>query len=121
MSLSAKTEWDRCEQYIIDALAYANDSHSIDDVKQAVDSGSAQFHPLNKSAIVTEVVDYPKKSVCRIWLAGGELEELVEAEKQIAIWAKSIGCHGLEIIGRKGWSRTLADYKETSVVLVKEL
>ena len=120
MSLSAN-EWDRCMPFIISALEYANHSHNIDDVKRAIEVGNAQFHPLENSAIVTEIVDYPKKSVCRIWLAGGDLDELIEAEKGIAQWAKSIGCHGLEIIGRKGWQRKMTDYRFNSVVLVKEL
>ena len=114
-------EWERCQGYILDALAYANHSHSIDDVKQAVMTGTAQFMPLEKSAIVTEVVDYPKQSVCRIWLAGGDMDELLEAEKQIAVWARSIGCTGMEIIGRKGWQRVLTEYTPQSVVLTKEL
>lgn len=114
-------EWKRCKPYIIAALEYANHSHGIDDVYRAVSIGNAQFHPLENSAIVTEIVDYPKKSVCRIWLAGGDLDELIQAEKHIAVWAKSIGCHGLEIVGRKGWERKLTDYRSNSVVLVKEL
>jgi hypothetical protein len=118
---SLDKEWERCKGYILDALAYANHSHSLDDVKQSVEAGTAQFMPLDKSAIVTEIVDYPKKSVCRIWLAGGDMDELIQAEKHIARWAKSIGCHGLEIIGRKGWQRVLTDYTPQSVVLTKEL
>lgn len=118
-SLSA--EWERCTPYIEAALDYANHSHNIGDVRRAIEIGNAQFFPLENSAIVTEIVDYPKKSVCRIWLAGGDLDELIHAEKHIARWAKQIGCHGMEIIGRKGWQRKLSDYRDTSVVLVKEL
>jgi hypothetical protein len=88
---------------------------------QACAVGEAQLHPLEKSCIITEVVDYPSLTVCRIWLAGGDLDELVEAEKSIAVWAKAQGCDAMEINGRKGWQRQLKDYTATSVVLTKEL
>jgi len=113
-------EWERCKGYIRDALEYAGGSHTVGDVLQSVMSGKAQFFPLRKSAIITEVVDYPQKTMCRIWLAGGNLEELMEAEKVVADWAKTQGCAGMEIVGRKGWSRTLTDYRESSVVLMKD-
>jgi len=54
-------------------------------------------------------------------LAGGNMDELVEAEKKIVPWAKSHGCSGMEIIGRKGWERQLKDYNAASTVLIKEI
>ena len=119
-SLSVK-EWSRLVSHISEALKYSNKSHDISDVWDAVKRGKAQFFPLENSVIVTEIVDYPNQSVCRIWLAGGDLDELMEAEKSICKWAEELGCTGMEIIGRKGWSRKLTDYKEASVVLVKEI
>ena len=114
-------QWERCAEYISDALAYAGGTHTMEDVYQAVTTGKAQFHPLEKSAIITEIVDYPRRAICRIWLAGGELDELMEAEKSIAVWAKSLGCDAMEIIGRKGWQRQLKDYTATAVILAKDL
>lgn len=119
-SLSVK-EWARLVPHISEALKYSNKSHDISDVWDAVKRGKAQFFPLENSVIVTEIVDYPNQSVCRIWLAGGDLDELMEAEKSVCKWAEELGCTGMEIIGRKGWSRKLTDYKEASVVLVKEI
>jgi len=118
-SLSADA-WVRCRKYIEDALEYANGSHTIQDVMLAVSEGKAQFFPLDKSAIVTEIVDYPQKAMCRIWLAGGDLDELVEAEVAIAAWAKTLGCDGMEIIGRRGWSRKLENYQQSAVVLMRD-
>jgi hypothetical protein len=113
-------EWNRCKRWIGDALEYAGGSHTMDDVAQAVWSGKAQFFPLQKSAIITEIVDYPQKAMCRIWLAGGDLDELMDAEKSIAYWAKTQGCAGMEIVGRRGWSRQLKDYRQSAVVLMKD-
>ena len=119
--MSSLDELERLAHHIEAALAYSGDTHSLVDVVDAIKDGSAQFFPLENSVIVTEVVDYPKKAVCRIWLAGGEMDELIEAEKSIVEWAKSHGCSGMEIIGRKGWERQLKDYNAASTVLIKEI
>jgi hypothetical protein len=116
-----KEKFEKNRKYIADALEYSGGTHSIEDVYQACAVGEAQLHPLEKSCIITEVVDYPSLTVCRIWLAGGDLDELVEAEKSIAVWAKAQGCDAMEINGRKGWQRQLKDYTATSVVLTKDL
>lgn len=120
MSLSAD-EFERCADYIVAALEYAGHSHTLQDVWQAISNKQAAFFPLEKSAIVVEIVDYPQRATCRIWLAGGDMEELIEAEKDICIWARERGCDSMEIIGRKGWERQLRDYKPTATVLVKDL
>ena len=114
-------QWERCHKWISDALEYAGGTHTMEDVYHAVATGKAQFHPLEKSAMITEIVDYPQRAICRIWLAGGELDELMQAEKSIAVWAKSLGCDAMEIIGRKGWQRQLKDYTATAVILAKDL
>ena len=119
-TLLSVDQWARCSKYIEDALEYAGGSHTLQDVMLAVAEGKAQFFPLDKSAIVTEIVDYPQKAMCRIWLAGGDLDELLEAEAAIAAWAKTLGCSGMEIIGRRGWSRQLKDYRQSAVVLMKD-
>jgi len=114
-------QWRRCHKWISEALEYSGGTHSMDDVFGAVAVGDAQLHPLEKSAIITEVVDYPRLTVCRIWLAGGDLDELMQAEKSIAVWAKNLGCDAMEINGRMGWKRQLKDYTATSVILTKDL
>ena len=84
-----KEKFEKNRKYIADALEYSGGTHSIDDVYLACAVGEAQLHPLEKSCIITEVVDYPSLTVCRIWLAGGDLDELMQAEKSIAVWAKA--------------------------------
>ena len=114
-------EFERLAHHIDAALTYSGGTHSSIDVLDAIKQGKAQFFPLENSVIVTEIVDYPKKSVCRIWLAGGEMDELIEAEKELVTWARNHGCSGMEIIGRKGWERQLKDYSAASTVLIKEI
>lgn len=118
---SLADEFERCADYIVAALEYAGHSHTLQDVWQAIANKQAAFFPLEKSAIVVEIVDYPQRATCRIWLAGGDMEELIEAEKNVCDWARELGCDSMEIIGRKGWERQLRDYKPTATVLVKDL
>lgn len=119
--MSLSDEFERLAHNVQNALEYANNSHSVLDVYDAVREGKAQFFSIGDSCVITEIVDYPQKSVCRIWLAGGNMDELLEAEKHITALAKSHGCDGMEIIGRRGWQRVLKDYKPSAVVLVKDL
>ena len=118
---SSADEFERCADYIQAALVYAGHSHTLQDVWQAINNKQAAFFPLEKSAIVVEIVDYPQRATCRIWLAGGDMEELIEAEKNVCDWARELGCDSMEIIGRKGWERQLKDYKPTATILVKDL
>ena len=114
-------DWERCKGFIEPALEYAGHSHTIDDVWDAIDNKYAAFFPFEKSAIVVEIVKYPQAKSCRIWLAGGDMDELMEAEKKVAKWAKSEGCDGMEIICRHGWKRQLKDYNAVATVLAKDL
>ncbi len=118
---SSADEFERCADYIQAALVYAGHSHTLQDVWQAITNKQAAFFPLEKSAIVVEIVDYPQRATCRIWLAGGDMEELIGAEKNVCDWARELGCDSMEIIGRKGWERQLKDYKPTATILVKDL
>ena len=118
---SLADEFERCADYIVAALEYAGHSHTLQDVWQAISNKQAACFPLEKSAIVVEIVDYPQRATCRIWLAGGDMEELIEAGKNVCDWARGLGCDSMEIIGRRGWERQLRDYKPTATVLVKDL
>lgn len=118
---SLADEFERCADYIEAALVYAGHSHTLQDVWQAISHRQAAFFPYEKSAIVVEIVDYPQRATCRIWLAGGDMDELLEAEKQVCEWAKTQGCTSMEIIGRKGWERVLKDYNPTATVLTKDM
>lgn len=118
---SLADEFERCADYIEAALEYAGYSHTLTDVWHAVRDNKAAFFPYEKSAIVVEIVDYPQRSTCRIWLAGGDMDELLQAEKEVCKWAVERGCSSMEIIGRKGWERVLSEYKPSAVVLTKDL
>lgn len=115
------SEFLRVKRHIDAALEYAKDTHEPKDILHGVQQGFFQFFPLEKSAIVTEIIDYPKITSCRFFLAGGDLIELRDAERQVCEWAKTVGCRRVEIAGRPGWERALRGYDKAAVWLSKEL
>jgi len=115
------SEFFRVKRHIDAALEYAKDTHEPKDILHGVQQGFFQFFPLEKSAIVTEIIDYPKITSCRFFLAGGDLIELRDAERQVCEWAKTVGCRRVEIAGRPGWERALQGYDKAAVWLSKEL
>ena len=119
--MSLLDEYERLMHHIEAALAYAGHSHTALDVLDAIKDGRAQFFPYENSVIVTEIVDYPQRSTCRIWLAGGDMKELMQGEKEVSEWAKGLGCDAMEIIGRKGWERQLNEYQATATLLTRKL
>lgn len=112
---------NRCKKWIVDALEYAHNSHSFEQVIDIVKRGDAQFWAFSDSAIVTEIIEYPQRRTLRFWLAGGNLKTLLDVEPKIRKWSILYRCEAVEIIGRKGWEKVLKGYEPTAIVLVKEI
>lgn len=110
-------------KYIEDALEYAKGTHTLDDIWNGIVDGTFQFWPGDKSAIITEVQIYPQKKTMHIFLAGGDLNELLEMEKSVRAYAKTIGCNSMSISGRRGWVRIFErdGWKEVCTTIAKEL
>lgn len=111
-------EWERCAPYIADALEGA---YTLEDVYREIEEGRAQFWPMRRSAVVTRIHRYPRGRVLRIWIAGGDLDELLGYLPAVDNYAREQDCNRVEIEGRKGWAKVLPGYRETKVVLTKEI
>jgi NADPH-dependent ferric siderophore reductase len=95
---------------------------SVADVLRAVADGTAQLFAVNgDGVIVTRLVQEPGRLVCLVWLASGDLEPLLERYVDIEAWAAREGAVAMRIQGRAGWLRVLPGYKQTGVILEKEL
>ena len=106
--MSFDEAWRRAALHLEAALAHAGGTHALSDVAAMVARGEAQFWAAPRSAMVTVVQEDPRERRLLIWLAGGELAELVrqllpEAES----YARANGCRRLMVIGRAGWERAL--------------
>ena len=106
------------------ALAYAGHTHTWDDIAKGVLNQRYQFWYGKNSAIITEIIDYPRLRDLHFFLVGGDMEELRAMRGPIEEWGKENGCSRVSCAGRKGWARSfLKDegYSVDWVVMSKEL
>ena len=82
----------------------------IDDVKLAVMEGRMQFWPLNNAAVITEILEYPRKKALNCWLCGGSFEEMAAISPALEKFARDNGCYALYGAGRKGWTKKLTAF-----------
>ena len=120
---SALDEFVRCAPWLQGALDAGGNTHTLRDVFAAVCEGRMQFWPAPNGCAVTEIVVYPQNKVLHVFLAGGEMQQIVDMDSSAAEFARANGCDGLSICGRRGWARVLKNngWKETMTTLVKEL
>lgn len=99
-------EWLRCRTMLIPAIEREG-THTERDVFDRIVDGHAQLWSASASACVTELVEYPRRKVCRVWLGGGDLDEMVEVLcPAVQAWAREHGCSRAEVNGRR-WCRLL--------------
>ena len=103
-------ELDRCRPWIEAALQHSGGTHDWYDIVAGVLQGSFQFWPKENSALITEIITYPRKRVLNVFLGGGKLSELAAMHGEVIEWAKAQGCAGATISGRKGWERAYSQY-----------
>ena len=114
-------EFDRCAGWIASALPYSNHCYDIEDIRSACIAGQMQLWPGQKSALVTELCQYPARTGCLVAFAGGDLEELRGMAPTIKQWAKTKGCDFVAVQGRKGWVRALGIGRICSTLSVEDI
>lgn len=90
-------------------------THDIEDVEQAVETGHMQLWVGPKGAVITEVLNFPRKKVLHFFLAGGEMDQIKDFKASVFAWGKAQGCTEMTLTGRVGWQRALPDWKLKSV------
>lgn len=120
LASSLQYQFERCKPWLEAALEYNGGYQTLDDVWAGVSTGVFILVPGYKCAIVLEP-NLVRKKVMNFFLAGGDLEELKELESKIARRCKEEGFDSMTIVGRRGWVKRLDGYKETAVVLEKQL
>jgi len=113
-------ELTRCRGWIEDALQYSGGTHIFDDVVCEVLSGRMQLWPAARGCAVTELGVYPRKKVLHVFLAGGEMDQLLDMMDSAASWGRAQGCSGMTMAGRHGWAKVLSKHGWSSVMTVME-
>lgn len=69
-------------------------------------AGRAQLWIGEASAMVTEVVEEPARTI-HVWLAAGAIGDILAITPGVAAWGRAMGCKFATVDGRKGWERVL--------------
>ena len=116
--------WNEVESLIKKAL---DDTYTARDILDGLVKNAFQlfisWEDKVESAVITEVIQYPQKKVCRYFLAGGSNMNnwLEPIQQEIEKFAKNNQCDAIEVAGRKGWLRKLKGYKQKIYLMSKKL
>lgn len=116
-------QWARCLPFLRPAIDRLGGTHLPDDVYRQIAMDESQFWPMERSAAVTEVVVYPQIMACNVFLAGGDLDEIVEWQKPggaLERWAFALGCSRIETTGRPGWAKA-ADGETALTCIIRKI
>jgi hypothetical protein len=120
--------WPRVLPWIERALAEGLGHLESRDVRDALERRDMQLWIARRedavvAALVTEIVVYPRRKVCRFVLMGGadgQREVWLPWLSLLEAWARAEGCDLVEIYGRPGWAR-LVRHDRRRVVLERTL
>ncbi|WP_340647540.1 hypothetical protein [Phenylobacterium sp.] len=99
------TGWARYRAWLLPALQAqcASEAELLDDIL----AGRAQLWAGAAAAMVTQRIREGEALCLHVWLAGGDLTEILEMRAGVEAWGRAQGCHYVTIEGRAGWSRAL--------------
>ena len=106
------------------AIDLNNGLYESEDILRSLVSGEYHLFTADKSALVTSLQSFPRKSVLHVFLAGGDLLELEELYKEVEQFAHYMNCSAITLLGRFGWKKSfLTKYgmKPTCLQMSKEL
>lgn len=106
--------------FLKSALAHAGDRWTVETVMEEVEAGEAHLWNFPKSIVVTRFLDEPAGRTLLYWLAGGDLNEIIQMEPHMTAWGQSHGCTRKMLVGRAGWQRAL-NWKRSAVVLLETI
>lgn len=120
---------DACLPLLVPALESDGWKLNVEDVRELVAAGGMQLWVIHSpreqslyAAILTEILEYPRKKVFSLAFCGGHhverwayfIESFVEA-------ARTQGCHALRVAGRPGWARVFPKMVERGRILETDL
>ena len=91
------------EDRITEALLRAGDLLTIDDLRQLALAGRVQWWGDRRAAVGTEVMTYPRRRILNVFMAAGELREILAMQKELDDFAASQGCSHMAAHGRPAW------------------
>lgn len=105
------------------ALNDMGNTHDVQAIAAAIADGTMQSFTKGESWIVTQISYFPRRKVCDVFLAVGDLDELRAMHDDVIAFAKNEGCDLIRAIGREGFtpSADREDWHKGASVYWKEL
>ena len=98
---------DECRAFLEPALEYSGGTHEWEDIAEGVYSNRMQLWANARGTAITEIVKYPRKTVLNVFIAGGDMDQLLEMLESAKHWGRLQGCDTIAMSGRHGWLRVL--------------
>jgi hypothetical protein len=106
------------------ALLVAQNAHSFDHIVHGVLEGRYHFYPISdRTCIIMEVRSNGNWSAYHVFIAGGDLQEIRDAEPLIMANGAKLGCSKITASGRKGFARVSSKHgwRVAHVTIFKDL
>lgn len=104
--MTARTGSDELRRRLDRALRLAGNTHTIDDIQQAIARGEMQCFVHGDSFVITEIATTPRAKYLNVFLAVGDLSLMV-LQKDLEDFAERAGCEWMQTLGRHGWKAVL--------------
>ncbi len=88
---------------IEEALAHADNSHSFDHICERIIAGDLLLYPLDNAILLCEVSEAPNFKTFHVYLGGGDLQEMLDAQGMIENEGRLFDCKYVSMTGRLGW------------------
>jgi hypothetical protein len=105
------------------ALVRGGETHDWVDIKTGLYEGIYQIFWNEGAAAVTEIVQAPRKKYLNVFLAAGNLNDVVRLHDQVVKFADEMGCDFIKATARKGWKKFESDmgWKSHHVTYVRKI
>jgi hypothetical protein len=119
--------WPKALPILQPALDRLGDRYTAKDICDRLADGrmqlwAAEFDDAVTTAAITQVITYPSCKAMNIFAVAGKGYGLWEDWiAEVCAWAKTTGCRYVEIQGREGWKKLLPGFRETGIILIKEI
>jgi hypothetical protein len=107
--MTAKIGFDDLRRRLKKALRLAGDTHTIEDIQQAIERGDMQCFVHGDSFVLTEIAVTPRAKYLNVFLAVGNLS-LMALQEDILKFAEESGCQWMQTLGRHGWKTILPHF-----------
>jgi len=99
--------FEYCRPWLEAALEKSGGLNTLDEIKRGIASEKMQLWPAERGCIVTEIVVYHHTKAINVFLAGGELDQILQMTENVKEWAQKQGCSFAQFDGRLGWQKPL--------------